>query len=60
MTSDVIKNVCKKILQKDSKIKMEVSKLGQMDKQKMMLETTYNIQMEKILFMIIKKLQGGI
>ena len=60
MTSDVIKNVCKKILQKDSKIKMEVNKLGQMDKQKMMLETTYNIQMEKILFMIIKKLQGGI
>ena len=60
MTSDVIKNVCKKILQKDSKIKMEVSKLGQMDKQKMMLETTYNIQVEKILFMIIKKLQGGI
>ena len=60
MTSDVIKNVCKKILKKDSKIKMEVSKLGQMDKQKMMLETTYNIQMEKILFMIIKKLQGGI
>ena len=60
MTSDVIKNVCKKILQKDSKIKMEVSKLGQMDKQKMMLETTYNIQMEKILSMIIKKLQGGI
>ena len=60
MTSDVIKNVCKKILQKDSKIKMEVNKLGQMDKQKMMLETTYNIQMEKILSMIIKKLQGGI
>ena len=60
MTSDVIKNVCKKILQKDSKIKMEVNKLGQMDKQKVMLETTYNIQMEKILFMIIKKLQGGI
>ena len=60
MTSDVIKNVCKKILQKDSKIKMEVSKLGQMDKQKVMLETTYNIQVEKILFMIIKKLQGGI
>ena len=60
MTSDVIKNVCKKILHKDSKIKMEVSKLGQMDKQKMMLETTYNIQMEKILSMIIKKLQGGI
>lgn len=60
MTSDVIKNVCKKILQKDSKIKMEVNKLGQMDKQKMMLETTYNIQMEKILSMIIKKLQGGV
>ena len=60
MTSDAIKNVCQKLIQKDSKIKMEVSKLGQMDKQKMMLETTYNIQMEKILFMIIKKLQGGI
>ena len=55
MTSDVIKNVCKKILQKDSKIKMEVNKLGQMDKQKMMLETTYNIQVEKILSMLIKK-----
>ena len=60
MTSDVIKNVCKKILQKDAKLKMEVSKLGQMDKQKMMLETTYNIQVEKILSMLIKKLQGGI
>ena len=60
MTSDVIKNVCKKILQKDSKLKMEVSKLGQMDKQKVMLETTYNIQVEKILSMLIKKLQGGI
>ena len=60
MISDAIKSSCKKILQKDAKLKMEVSKLGQMDKQKMMLETTYNIQMEKILFMIIKKLQGGI
>ena len=60
MTSDAIKSSCKKILQKDAKLKMEVSKLGQMDKQKMMLETTYNIQMEKILSMIIKKLQGGI
>ena len=60
MTSDAIKNVCQKLIQKDSKIKMEVNKLGQMDKQKMMLETTYNIQMEKILSMIIKKLQGGI
>ena len=60
MISDAIKSSCKKILQKDSKIKMEVSKLGQMDKQKVMLESTYNIQVEKILFMIIKKLQGGI
>ena len=60
MTSDVIKNVCKKILQKDAKLKMEVSKLGQMDKQKVMLESTYNIQVEKIITMVIKKLQGGI
>ena len=60
MTSDVIKNVCKKILHKDSKIKMEVNKLGQMDKQKMMLESTYNVQVEKILSLLIKKLQGGI
>ena len=60
MTSDAIKNVCKKILQKDAKLKMEVSKLGQMDKQKVMLESTYNIQVEKILTMVIKKLQGGI
>ena len=60
MISDVIKNVCKKVLQKDSKIKMEVNKLGQMDKQKVMLESTYNIQVEKILTMVIKKLQGGI
>ena len=60
MISDVIKNVCKKILQKDSKIKMEVSKLGQMDKQKVMLESTYNIQVEKIITMVIKKLQGEI
>ena len=60
MTSDAIKSSCKKVLQKDSKIKMEVSKLGQLDKQKMMLETTYNIQVEKILTMVIKKLQGGI
>ena len=60
MISDVIKNVCKKVLQKDSKIKMEVNRLGQMDKQKVMLESTYNIQVEKILTMVIKKLQGGI
>ena len=60
MTSDVIKNVCQKLIQKDSKIKMEVNKLGQMDKQKIMLESTYNIQVEKILTMVIKKLQGGI
>ena len=60
MISDAIKNVCQKLIQKDSKIKMEVNKLGQMDKQKMMLESTYNIQVEKILTMVIKKLQGGI
>ena len=60
MISDAIKSSCKKVLQKDSKIKMEVSKLGQLDKQKMMLETTYNIQVEKIITMVIKKLQGGI
>ena len=60
MTSDAIKNVCKKILQKDAKLKMEVSKLGQLDKQKMMLESTYGIQVEKILSMLIKKLQGGV
>ena len=60
MISDAIKSSCKKFLQGDSKIKMEVSKLGQMDKQKVMLESTYNIQVEKILTMVIKKLQGGI
>ena len=60
MISDAIKSSCKKILQKDAKLKMEVSKLGKLDKQKVMLETTYNIQMEKILSMLIKKLQGGI
>ena len=60
MISDAIKSSCQKLIQKDSKIKMEVNKLGQMDKQKMMLESTYNIQVEKILTMVIKKLQGGI
>ena len=60
MTSDAIKSSCKKFLQGDSKIKMEVNRLVSMDKQKMMLETTYNIQVEKILTMVIKKLQGGI
>ena len=60
MISDAIKSSCKKILQKDAKLKMEVSKLGQMDKQKVMLESTYNIQVEKIITMVIKKLQGGI
>ena len=60
MTSDAIKNSCKKFLQGDSKIKMEVNKLGQMEKQKVMLESTYNIQVEKILTMVIKKLQGGV
>ena len=39
---------------------MEVNKLGQMDKQKVMLESTYNIQVERILNMVIKKLQGGV
>ena len=60
MTSDAIKSSCKKFLQGDSKIKMEVNRLGQMDKQKVMLETTYNRQVEKILSMVIKKLQGGV
>ena len=60
MISDAIKSSCKKFLQGDSKIKMEVNKLGQMDKQKVMLETTYNRQVEKILSMVIKKLQGGV
>ena len=60
MISDAIKSSCKKFLQGDSKIKMDVNKLGQMDKQKIMLESTYNIQVEKILTMVIKKLQGGI
>ena len=60
MISDAIKSSCKKFLQGDSKIKMEVNKLGQMDKQKVMLESTYNIQVEKIITMVIKKLQGGI
>ena len=60
MTSDVIKNVCKKILQKDAKLKMEVSKLGKLDKQKVMLESTYSIQVEKIISMVIKKLQRGV
>ena len=60
MISDAIKSSCKKFLQGDSKIKMEVNKLRQMDKQKMMLESTYNVQVEKILTMVIKKLQGGV
>ena len=60
MISDAIKSSCKKLLQGDSKIKMEVNKLGQMEKQKVMLESTYNIQVEKILTMVIKKLQGGV
>ena len=60
MISDAIKSSCKKFLQGDSKIKMEVNKLCQMDKHKIMLESTYNIQVEKILTMVIKKLQGGI
>ncbi len=60
MISDAIKSSCQKLIQKDSKIKMEVNRLGQMDKQKIMLESTYNIQVEKILTMVIKKLQGGV
>ena len=60
MISDAIKSSCKKFLQGDSKIKMEVNRLVTMEKQKMMLESTYNIQVEKILTMVIKKLQGGI
>jgi hypothetical protein len=60
MTSDAIKSSCKKFLQGDSKIKMEVNRLVTMEKQKVMLESTYNIQVEKILTMVIKKLQGGI
>ncbi len=60
MISDAIKSSCQKLIQKDSKIKMEVNRLGQMDKQKILLESTYNIQVEKILTMVIKKLQGGI
>ena len=60
MTSDAIKNVCQKLIQKDSKIKMEVNRLVTMEKQKVMLESTYNVQVEKILSLLIKKLQGGI
>jgi len=60
MTSDAIKSSCKKFLQGDSKIKMEVNRLVTMEKQKVMLESTYNIQVEKILTMVIKKLQGGV
>ena len=60
MISDAIKNVCQKLIQKDSKIKMEVNRLVTMEKQKVMLESTYNVQVEKILTMVIKKLQGGI
>ena len=60
MISDAIKSSCKKFLQGDSKIKMEVNRLVTMEKQKMMLESTYNIQVEKILTMVIKKLQGGV
>ena len=60
MTSDAIKSSCKKLLQGDSKIKMEVNRLVTMEKQKVMLESTYNVQVEKILTMVIKKLQGGI
>ena len=60
MISDAIKNVCQKLIQKDSKIKMEVNRLVTMEKQKVMLESTYNVQVEKILSLLIKKLQGGI
>ena len=58
MTSDAIKSSCKKFLQGDSKIKMEVNRLVTMEKQKVMLESTYNIQVEKILSLLIKKKKG--
>ena len=60
MISDAIKNVCQKLIQKDSKIKMEVNRLVTMEKQKVMLESTYNVQVEKIITLLIKKLQGGV
>tara|TARA_Y100001960_G_C14602995_1_gene791753 strand:- start:113 stop:295 length:183 start_codon:yes stop_codon:yes gene_type:complete len=60
MISDAIKNSCNKFIQKDSKLKQEFNKLVQMDKQKIMLESTYNIQVEKIITTLIKKLQGGV
>ena len=60
MISDAIKSSCKKFLGSDSKMKIELSKLVTMDKQKMMLESAYSIQVEKILSMVIKKLQGGV
>ena len=60
MISDAIKSSCKKFLQGDSKIKMEVNRLVTMEKQKVMLESTYNVQVEKILSLLIKKLQGGV
>jgi len=60
MTSDAIKNSCKKFLQGDSKLKMEVNRLVTMEKQKVMLESTYNVQVEKIITLLIKKLQGGV
>lgn len=60
MTSEAIKKSCKKFLQGDSKIRMEVNRLVTLEKQKVMLETTYNVQVEKIITMLIKKLQGGV
>jgi len=60
MTSEPIKKSCKKFLGSDSKIKLEVNKLVTMEKQKLIMETTYNRQVEKILSMVIKKLQGGV
>ena len=52
MTSDAIKNSCKKFLQGDSKLKMEVNRLVTMEKQKVMLESTYNVQVEKIITLL--------
>ena len=60
MISGAIKESCKKFLQNDSKLKQEHNKLVQMEKQIVMLESTYNVQVEKILSLLIKKLQGGI
>ena len=60
MSSDALKESCKKFIQNDSKLKQEHNKLVQLEKQKVMLESTYNVQVEKFISMLIKKLQGGI